>query len=484
MNKPSLKINYAFRTLYDAVAVLLPFVTMPYVTRVLGPDNCGIYSFTHANVTYFVLLATLGTTGYGIRTISRNRNNKFEYSKLFWEIELLTVVSSVISIIGFFVFYSLVSEYKNYYLILSLLIISAMLDISWLFTGLEHIGVMSSVNVVIKIIGATSIFLFVKSPDDLIIYFHINVLVIFASNLSMWIIAPRYLIRIPFKELKVFRHIKETLIFFIPTIAISIYTVLDKTLIGLITHETSQNGYYDNATQLIGGVKVLVYTSIGYVMGARTSFLFAENKIEEVKEKIDLSMNYIMFLAIGSGLGILSVADNFVPLFLGEKFVGAVPILKLMTPLIAIIGISNCLGSLYYSPVGKRKTSAGFIVIGSITNLVLNLILIPRFGAAGATVGSIIAESTISILYLSFCDNFFTFKKLFLIVYKKIIAGIIMVGVIYIVGSIPISKGIVTAIQILLGGLSYIFFLIIFKDNIVISFLCIVSNRIKSGNRE
>ena len=138
MNRPSLKINYIFRVIYDVVAVLIPFVTMPYVTRVLGPENCGIYSYTHANVTYFVLLSVLGTSGYGIRTIARNRENRNLYSKLFWEIELLTVVSSMVALLGFVFFYQLVDEYKYYYLILGILIVSALLDISWFYTGLER----------------------------------------------------------------------------------------------------------------------------------------------------------------------------------------------------------------------------------------------------------------------------------------------------------------------------------------------------------
>ena len=384
------------------VAVLIPFVTMPYVTRVLGPENCGIYSYTHANVTYFVLLSVLGTSGYGIRTIARNRENRNLYSKLFWEIELLTVVSSMVALLGFVFFYQLVDEYKYYYLILGILIVSARLDISWFYTGLEHIGFMTSVNLIVKIAGAASIFIFVRKSEDLPIYFLINVLVHFVGNLSMWIFVPRYLNKVPIKELHIFRHLKETIIFFIPTIAISIYTVLDKTLIGLITHEATQNGYYDNATQIINGVKVMTFASIGTVVGSRTSFLFAENKTKEIKDKINLTMSYIMFLGLGSGLGILAIADGFVPIFLGERFEGAIPLLKLMTPLIAIIGISNCLGSLYYNPVGKRKTSACFIIIGAITNLLFNLILIPSFGAVGATIGSIIAEITISTLYICF----------------------------------------------------------------------------------
>ncbi len=467
MERPNLKNNFIFRLLYDMVTVVLPFITMPYVTRVLGPDGCGIYSYTHANVTYFVLFAVLGTSGYGIRTISRNRDNRNTYSTIFWEIEMLTICSSLIALAGFFCFFLFLEQYRTYYLILSIFIVSALLDISWFFTGLEQLSYMTCVFVTVKVLGTISIFVFVRSSDDLLVYFIINASVQFLSNLSMWIFAHKFLVRIPMKELHIFRHLKETLIFFIPTIAISIYTVLDKTLIGLITQETAQNGFYDNATQVINGVKTLVYVSIGFVMGARTSYLFANNRTKEVKEKIELSMNYIMFLAIGFGFGILGVASNFVPLFLGKKFAGAIPLLKLMTPLIAIVGISNCLGSLYYNPVGKRKTSAGFIIIGALSNLLCNLILIPHYGARGATIGTIIAESVISLLYLFFCDRFFSLKQLFLISYRKLFAGGLMLLEVIMIGKWSFNPYVVTLCQIIVGGVTYIVLLFILRDPII-----------------
>ena len=360
-----------------------------------------------------------------------------------------------------------------------MLIFSALLDISWFFTGLERIGYITGVNIVIKTIGMVSIFAFVKDSNDLFVFCLINSLMQVLSNLSMWIFAPKFLVKVPIRELHIFRHFKETLIFFVPTIAISIYTVLDKTLIGLITKETSQNGYYDKATQLISIVKTFVFSSMGMIMGARTSYLFAANKLQEVKDKIRLTMDYIIFLAIGCGFGILAVSDNFIPLFLGDKFEGSISLLKLMTPLVYIVGISNCLGSLYYSPVGKRRISARFIIIGSITNLFFNLLLIPRFGATGATLGTIIAESVISILYLSFCDKFFTYQQLLLLSYKKVIAGLLMFGFVYLIGLIPSNAYLVTILQIVLGGTAYTLILVLLRDSIVKISFDLIKNILK-----
>ena len=479
MEKPSIKKNFLFRLVFDTVSLIIPIITTPYVARTLGPDGCGIYSYTQANITYFVLFAVLGTYSYGLRTISRNRDNKKEYSKLFWEIELLTVITSIFSMLAFFVFYLFVNEYNMYYLVLSMLIVSALLDISWFYTGLERIGYITGVNIVIKTIGMISIFAFVKDSNDLFVYFLINSLMQVLSNLAMWIFTPKFLVKVSIRELHIFRHFKDTLIFFIPTIAISIYTVLDKTLIGVITKETSQNGYYDKATQLINIIKTFVFSSMGMIMGARTSYLFAENKLQEVKDKINLTMDYIVFLAIGCGFGILAVSDTFIPLFLGDKFEGSISLLKLMTPLIFIVGISNCLGSLYYSPVGKRRISARFIIIGSITNLLFNLLLIPRFGATGATVGTIIAESVISVLYLSFCDKYFTYKQLLLISYKKVIAGVLMFGIVFLIGLIPSNAYVVTILQIVLGGTAYTLLLVLFRDSIVKISFGLIKNTFK-----
>ena len=149
----NIKKNIAYNTFYQILCLITPMITIPYVSRILGPDGVGIYSYTHSLVTYFVMFAALGTATYGAREISRNRENKKNVSKLFWEIELLTIFTSVICVLAWLLFSVIYSEYRPFMLILTLNIFATMFDISWLYTGLEKFKYTVSVNSIFKILG-------------------------------------------------------------------------------------------------------------------------------------------------------------------------------------------------------------------------------------------------------------------------------------------------------------------------------------------
>lgn len=237
-----------------------------------------------------------------------------------------------------------------------------------------------------KIAGVICIFQFIKNKEDLFIYIFLNALILMLGNLSMWVFLPKMLVRVNIKEFGLKKHFKETLIYFIPTIATSVYTVLDKSLIGVITHDACENGYYEQATKIVNMAKSVVFVSVNAVMGARISYLCSENKIDEIKQRINRSMDFIFMLGFGAMFGIIGASATFVPIFFGKGYEPVSGLLNWMAPLIVIIGVSNCLGSQYYTPAGFRGQSAKYIIAGSCTNLVMNLILIPQLGSMGAVI--------------------------------------------------------------------------------------------------
>ena len=222
----------------------------------------------------------------------------------------------------------------------------------------------------------------------------------------MWSYLPKFLVKVDWKLLSVKRHYRQTFVYFIPTIATSIYTVLDKAMIGWITQNDFENGYYEQATKILNICKTLVF-SINTVVSSRISFLFAKEAHVEIKQKLETTMNFILFLSIPITFGLIGVAKRFVPLFFGKGYDETIAILCFMSPLMIIIGISNCLGSLYFTPSGQRARSNKGIVTGAVVNLVLNLILIPFFASRGAVIASVVAESTITGIYLYMSRDYF-----------------------------------------------------------------------------
>ena len=472
MQQPNVKKNYIYRVFYEVLTLITPFITTPYVSRVLGADGVGTYSFTYSIIMYFMLFGALGTVGYGSREIARARDDSEKCSKLFWEIELMTVFTSSLCLIAWLFVIVFSSEYRLFYIALTPFLFSTMFDISWYFTGLEKIKNIVLRNSAVRILGIILLFILVKKKEDLILYFIINSATALLGNLSMWIYLPKMLTKVHFRELRFKQHFHETLIYFIPTIATSIYTVLDKTLIGVITGNEYQNGYYEQATKVIKIVKSVVFVAVNSVMGARISYLFAEERFEEIKRRIARSMDFIYLLAYGALFGVIGIASTFVPVFFGDGYEPVTTLLYFMAPLIIIIGTSNCLGSQYYTPSGQRKRSAKYIVLGSILNLGLNLLLIPKFESYGATVASVIAEMTITVLYVKMSAGYMTWKQLGQFSWKRIIAGMIMCGMIMFMGChMPLSGILLVILQTITGICVYGIILLILKDNMILEFI-------------
>ena len=465
--QPSLKKNYIYRVLYEILKIITPFVTAPYVARVLEPDGVGTYSFTYSIITYFMLFAALGTASYGAREIARNRDNKETASKLFWEIEILSIITTGICLLIWGGFILVTTQHKLLYVALTPFLLSTLFDISWFFTGYEKVKNIVIRNSMVKILGIILLFLLVKKKEDIVKYCLINSTVALLGNISMWFYLRPMLTPIRFKEIRLGRHFRETLIYFIPTIATSIYTYLDKTLIGTITGNSFQNGYYEEATKIIGIVNSVVFMAVNSVVGARISYLFSDNKTDEIKKKIAHTIDFVYLLGFGSIFGILGVASRFVPLFLGAGYEPVISLLSIMTPLIIIIGTSNCLGCLYYTPSGKRKQSARVIILGAVINLCLNLLLIPHYGAFGATIASITAELSITVIYVSRCANYTSWQNLWKYSYKRIIAGSIMFLMVFFLGKTATVNSLAVVIcQVAAGITLYVGLLLLLKDQL------------------
>lgn len=471
MQQNSLKKNFILSSLYQILLMITPFITAPYVSRVLEPDGVGIYSFTFSNQTYFAMFAALGTASYGCREIAILRDNPQKYSKVFWEIEILSMLTTAATLIAWGIMLLFVESYRLYYMILTLNIVAVALDISWFYMGLEQFQHIVYRNSLFKILSVISIFVFVRQKNDLPVYFTIMVLSTLIGNASMWTSLPHFLTKVNIKKICIKHHFKETLIYFIPTIATSIYTVLDKTLIGAITHSEIENGFYEQATKIVNMAKAVTFTSLNAILGSRISYLYAEKKYAEIRSRIEKSIEYIMFIGIGLCCGIISVAPRFVPVFFGNGYEKVIPILQLLTPVILIIGISNCLGSHYFTPAGLRKKSAKYILIGSFVNLVCNIILIPKLWSYGAVIGTLIAESTITILYFVNCNGYLTCKILLKAMWKKILSGFVMLLFILLVNTIVKSNFLALILECILGSTIYCLVLLLLKDDFFNNFI-------------
>lgn len=481
---PNIKVNFIFTVLFQVFSVLSSFITAPYVSRVLTVEGIGTYSYISAIQFYFILISALGTATYGAREISRIRDEKKSVSIKFWEIELLTIVTSGISIVAWVIFSSCFTDYSRYCFLLLPALIASMFDISWLFNGLERMPLIVTRNLIARIIGIICTFVFVKSTQDLPIYFIIQSGTTLLANLSMWLDLPKVLDRIDFKEINVWQHLKPTIMYFIPTVSSSIYLVLDKVLLGVFTQGVSENGYYTQAESVISICKNIVFMALNSVVGVRISYLYKNNQYDEIKKRVEYSFNYLSFMGLGCVFGIWAVAKLFIPLFYGPGYEKSVIVLILFAPILLFTSVSSCLNAQYFVPVGRRVECTRYIIAGALVNLILNVVLIPKFQSCGAVVASVIAEAIIGYLFWKNSDGIINIKTIFNVSWKKVCSGMIMLLSITGFNSLVKSNSIIVLVtDIGLGVVVYVLSLLfLFKDkwtnNITLSTFVMIKEKL------
>lgn len=460
---PSIKKNLIYSTLYQIIIIIVPLITAPYTSRIFGAYGVGIQSYTNSIVSYFTLFAALGTASYGQREIARSRDNKEEVTRLFWEIELLSVITTSICILLWLIVIVTGGEYSPYYVVLTMNIIAVAFDISWFFGGFEQFQFVFIRNAAIRIIGIGILFIFVREKNDLLLYIGLLAATGMLGNLSMWTYLPKFLAKINIKQLKVKRHFRETLVYFIPTIATSIYNVADRTMLGLITHDPYENGYYEQANKVVNMAKAVLF-SINTVMTSRMSYLLKNGSKEEFTQRLHTSMNAILFCAIPMCWGISSIASAFVPIFFGDGYDKVIPLMCISSVFLIIIGMSNCMERQYFTPSGKKRLSNKFVIAGACINFILNLLMISHYGSYGACVASVIAESVVTILYMYYGRKQLPIKSVVLAAYKYMIAGAIMFVGVQILIKFMTNSLISLLLEIASGAFIYIFVLFVSRD--------------------
>ena len=478
MNK-SVKVNYIYNLIYQIAAIIIPIITIPYISRVLGPENIGIYSFTLSISAYFILFGSLGISLYGKREIAYVQDNKEEYSKIFWELFLLKALFMLISIVIFyFTFVTGNNDYNTFYKILILELIGEVVDISWLFQGLEEFKKTVLRNLLVKTISLICIFVFVKNSNDLFIYYLIYVLSILLGNLSLWLYLPKFLVKIKFKNINIFRHLRETIIFFIPQVAIQIYTVLDRTMIGYLIVDKSEVGFYTQGEKVIK-LLLTIITAMGIVMLPRIASKHSEGDTKTIKIYLNKSFNLVYFLAFPMIFGIISVTNAFVPIFFGKGYDEVIPVMNIISPILLLIGMSNVIGVQYLLPTRHQKEYTLSVIIGAIVNFISNYFLIPKYGAGGAAAGTVIAETVVTLSQIIFIRKQLDIKKIILSAWQYLLASFMMFPIIYVIGRHIDNNMLSIVTQVILGGIIYVGILLLLKNKFILEYINIFKKMIR-----
>lgn len=456
----SIKKNFIYNFTYQILLIILPLITAPYISRILGSEGIGLYSYTYSVAYYFMIFAKLGLDNYGNRSIAQSRDDKVLLSKTFWSIYGMQVITSGMVIVVYLVYALFFEKNHTIAIIQGCYVISSLLDINWFFFGIEEFKLTVMRNAIIKLIVILCIFIFIKSKSDLMLYIFIMAGGVLLSQIILWNFLIKHVVFIKptWKDIK--KHFKPNAILFIPIIVVSFYKIMDKIILADIS-SMSELGFYENSEKIIN-LFMSAITALGTVMLPRMSNLVISGDKVNEKIMIEKSMIFIMLLSSAFMFGIAGIAPVLAPIFFGNEFIKCGLLISLLSIIIIFISWANVIRTQYVIPHSKDNIYIITSIAGSIVNFIFIYLLIPSMGAMGAVIGTIIAEATVCISQTFMVRKEIDIKKYLKNSYMFIVFGMIMFLIVRLIGRLkPISVSLLL-VQILVGTAAYIIMVFIY----------------------
>lgn len=473
LTKNSLKKNFFYNFSYQLLVLILPFITLPYVSRVLGPELLGVYSKTHALANYFYLFTILGLKNYGNRTIARLRDDREKRSRTFWEIYVFQFFSSIIIFLLYVAFCLICeNEFAVIYILQMFYVLSGVFDINWFCYGMEQFRLITVRSTAVRLLSVAAVFLFVHDKTDLPIYTAILSGSFLLSAVAVWPFLREMVdfIKPTFKGVK--KHIIPNMILFWPTIAVSLYNIMDKILLGYFS-TNSEVAFYSNAEK-ITTVPVTIILALDSVVMPRMSNIFAKNDLQQASKLMDFVMLFTMVMVGAMTFEIAAIAEIFAPWFYGKEFEQCGYYIVLLCPTILFKGWAAVLRTQFLLPTGRDKIYIISLTIGAITNLLLDILLIPSLQGIGAIIGTIAAEFVVAFIQFYFCRSDIPLKKYAINAGAFVLIGLVMYCCVLPLKMMLVSNVGLMAIRILVGSfiyclLSYYYMIKIIKEPILVN---------------
>lgn len=398
----STRKNALYNVAYRVFSVFLPLVTAPFLSRVVGAEGVGLYSYAWNISHVFVLIGLLGLENYGVRAIARVRDDETALHRTFseiWRMQLLVAGAALLVWLAYV--FLIAGEERTIALHLTMMSLSCLVNLDWCLMGLDMFKPITLKNTAVKLLAAAAVFVFVRGSQDLWIYAFAWSLATLIGCLSCWTSLRGRVKLVSVSWRAALQHLKPCAVLFVSVLAISVFRTMDKVMVGALS-SMEQNGLYENAEKIIFCLSGFI-TAIGTVMLPKVSAMFKRGEIDRVRSHLDVSMQLIMCMVCALSFGVAAVALDFAPLFFGDDFAFSG---QLMIPLAFTLigmGFANVVRTQWILPQGKDHIFVTSVVAGAVINLIFNFLLIPPFGAAGAVVGTLMAEfalPTIHWLYL------------------------------------------------------------------------------------
>lgn len=462
----SLKLNAFFNVVRNVLRLIFPLITFPYVSRVLMPEGIGKVNFANSIVMYFYTIASLGIGSYGIREAAKIRNDRLALAKFTKEMLSINIVSTLVSYILLAASLVFVKKFESYRILIivnSSSIILNTIGFEWLYSALEEYGYITLRSIIFQIVSLALTFILVRNSDDVVNYALVSVISNVGSNVCNLIHARRYLDLKTKVKLEIKKHLKPIFLLFFSSIAITVFSILDTSMVGFIKDDV-EVGYYTSASKIIRMIRDL-FPAISTVMFARVSYYVGTKETQKIKEVTGQIFNLFYALSIPICMGFILLMKPILLLMCGSEFLPAVAVGQVMAPLVILSSISGYLSGAVLISFGREKIYMYVEVGAALLDIVLNFAFIPKYGALGAGIATLITELVMFIVFHISVKNEISGVKIKKALVQYIISSVIMALVVYMeIKYLPLSP----ILQILLGAVSgaliYFVILVIMKN--------------------
>ena len=399
----SISVNFLLNYMVTGLNIIFPVVTIPLVTRALGADAYGDATFAISFASYFSMFSMLGINSYGVRECAKFRDDKCALDRIVKELLTLTLISTVIVgglYFGSALFIPSLSRYRVLLFISGLSIIFNTLGAGWYFNAMEHYGYIATRTIVVKVLSLLALLLFVHSPNDVSIYVMVTVLGVSGANLFnlRLLLSERDLKHVSSINLR--RHVAPAFSFLLLSMATTLYSQIDTLMMGILSPGAAV-ACYGIASKIKSAV-VSISTSLTNVVTPRASYLLGGSK-EAFESLVCKTFSTVLLFSLPIAFFFGSNAALIVDLMAGVGYEGAVPALVIVSFATVFVALTNVVNSNICIPLGLEKKLTFPFFFAGVTDFLLNLYVIPRYGAVGAAISTLLAEGVVltSLIYHS-----------------------------------------------------------------------------------
>lgn len=452
-----IKTNFIYSSILTVSNFLFPLLTFPYISRVLGVSNVGIYNWVGGIIQYFIIFSMMGIAIVGIREVAKNKGDSIELSKTFSSLLTLTLLTTIISLAVLFVlmvFVPKIADYKEMFYIGAANIFVNLFLVEWFFKGIENFKYITLRSIIVKSLYVISVFVFVRHRDDYITYYILTVSAVVLNALFNWIYSRKF-VHFDFKSIYLKPYIKPFLILGIYLLFNSMYSTFNVAYLGFVGGN-KEVGFYTTATKLYG-ILLAFFSAFTGVMLPRISALVAENDFKEVNRLIGRSFDILYTFCFPIIIFFVVFAPQVISIIAGKGYEGSILPMRIVMPLMLIIGTEEILIIQLLMPLNKDKAIFINSVIGAVVGICFAIILVKNYHSVGSSIVWVLSELSILISASYFVNKYIGIKIPYGMVLLKFLYSIPYILICYVMLKLFNSSFVILAI----GGIVFLIYFIL-----------------------